>query len=541
MLDVFIIGAGPVGMVTAAELIRYGVSVRIVDKRTGPVEYSHASIVHARTLEVLEAMGIVDGWLQNGYPFRKTTFFAFGKKLGQLMIEGVDSPYSVPRDIGQNITERLLIEHLLSVNIKIERPVEAIAFEQNNDYASVTLRHQDGQVEVVQAKWVVSAEGSGSMVRKALNIPFEGERYENQEFVQTDAHIRWSYPVGEGYMFINKDRFVGMFPFDSDGFYRILCARPDKNPEDKSDPTLEEMQQIVREVADDKAELSNPKWLNRFRTQHRKAARFIEGRAILAGDAGHVHVPVGGQGMNTGIQDAFNLSWKLAYVIRGLAQPHLLDSYNTERQPVAEELLKTTDSGFRVMVQPNDLTELAMRFLGPVVFHTDALMHRIRDVVEEVKIAYRKSPISEDHGGSRGPQAGERAPDATVVTLSNRATVRLFQVLNGTQWNLLLFFGRNPDTNTEAQLKHLATQITTQYQHLVRVHYISILSTEAQPQMSVLVDHLEYAHDKYGVDKACLYLIRPDWYIGFRGSLTDSEKLLTYLSQILTQLAPSSL
>lgn len=151
MSDVFMIGAGPVGMVTAAELTRYGVLVRIVDKRSAPVEHSHASIVHVRTLEVFEAMGIINGWLEYGYPFRKTTFFAFGKKLGQLKIEGVDSPYPAPRDIGQNITERLLIEHLERVNVKVERPVEAISFTQNDDYATITLRHTDGKEEIVQA------------------------------------------------------------------------------------------------------------------------------------------------------------------------------------------------------------------------------------------------------------------------------------------------------------------------------------------------------------------------------------------------------
>lgn len=533
-LDVLIVGAGPVGMVSAAELTRYGVSVRIVDKRSGPVEHSHASIVHARTLEVLEAMGIVGGWLEQGYPFRKTTFYAFGNKLGQLIIEGVDSPYSAPRDIGQNITERLLIEHLNQVGVEIERPVEAIDFAQDDEKVTVTLLHPDGQPEVVQAKWVVSAEGSGSMVRKKLNIPFEGERYTGQEFVQTDAQIRWSYPVGEGYMFINKNRFLGLFPFNSEGFYRILCARPDKNPEDKSDPTLEEMQQIVRDVADPQAELFDPKWLNRFRTQHRKAARFREGRALLAGDAGHVHVPVGGQGMNTGIQDAFNLSWKLSYVIRGLAQPHLLDTYNTERQPVAEALLKTTDSGFRVMVEPNDITELALRFFGPVAFHIDTLMHRIRDVVEEVSISYRQGPISEDCGGGSGPEAGDRAPDATIVRLADRSTVRLFQVLRGTQWNLLVFAGKKPTTETEAQLKNLANAIAQKYPQTLRVHYVTTVLTEPKSQLSVLVDHLEYLHDKYGVEQACLYLIRPDWYIGFRGGLFDSGKLLNYLAKLFT-------
>jgi len=531
-LDVLIIGAGPVGMVTAAELTRYGICVRIVDKRSKPVEHSHASIVHARTLEVLEAMGIVEGWLEHGYPFRKTTFYAFGKKLGQLVIEGVDSPYSAPRDIGQNITERLLIEHLNRLGVEIERPVEAIEFVQDDEKATVTLLHPDHRQEVVQAKWVVSAEGSGSIVRKKLNIPFEGERYEGQEFVQTDAQIRWSYPVGEGYMFINKDRFLGLFPFNSEGFYRILCARPDQNPENKSDPTLEEMQQIVREIADPHAELSEPKWLNRFRTQHRKAVRFREGRAFLAGDAGHVHVPVGGQGMNTGIQDAFNLSWKLAYVIRGLAQSYLLDTYNIERQPVAEALLKTTDRGFRVMVEPNNITELALQFLGPVVFHTDALMHQIRDVVEEVTISYRKSPLSEDHGGSYGPLSGDRAPDATVVRLVDSTTVRLFQMLQGTQWNLLMFAGKNKSANTDAQLQNLASTIASQYPQTVRVHYVTTVFVELQSQISVLVDRLEYLHDKYGVEQACLYLIRPDWYIGFRGGLSDSDKLLDYLGKL---------
>ncbi len=533
LLDVLIIGAGPVGMVTAAELTRYGVSVRIIDKRSEPVKHSHASIVHARTLEVLEAMGIVEGWLQNGYPFRKTTFYAFGKKLGQLMIEGVDSPYPVPRDIGQNTTERLLIAHLKNLGVEIERPVEAITFTQDDDCATVTLRHPDSHLEVVQAKWVVSAEGSGSMVRKTLNIPFEGERYENQEFVQTDAYIRWSYPVGEGYMFINKDRFLGLFPFNDKGLYRILCARPDKNPQDRSDPTLEEMQDIVREIADPQSELYDPQWLNRFRTQHRKAASFREERAFLAGDAGHVHVPVGGQGMNTGIQDAFNLSWKLAYVIRGFALPHLLDTYNAERQPVAEALLKTTDSGFRVMVEPNNFAELALRLLGSVIFSTDVLMNRIRDIVEEVKISYHKSSISEDHSGSRGPQAGDRAPDATMVRLPDRATVRLFQVLHGTQWNLLLFSGKKPNSSIEALLTQLADQITTQYPQTLKAHYVTTALAEEQPQRSILVDHLEYLHDKYGVEQPCLYLIRPDWYIGFRGSIDLIGELRSYLSRIL--------
>ena len=235
--------------------------------------------------------------------------------------------------------------------------------------------------------------------------------------------------------------------------------------------------------------------------------------------------------MNTGIQDAFNLSWKLAYVMRGLAQPQLLDTYNTERQPVAEALLNTTDRGFRVMVEPNNLTELALKFLGSAAFHNDTLMHKVRDVVEEVKINYWNSPLNQDRGGHSALRAGDRAPDATVV--HNRLTVRLFQVLQGTQWNLLLFSGRTSDATSTEKLLKLAEEISVQFSKTVRSHFVT--PTTITTNASTLHDRLEYLHEKYGIQQPHLCLIRPDGYIGFQGGIDAIEPLKHYLAQVLIE------
>lgn len=533
--DVFVIGAGPVGMTVAAELTRHGVRCRIVDKRPHIVEHSHASVVHVRTQEVFAAMGIVDGWITNGFPFKQVVMNAFGKHIGILHLSGVDSPYPEPRTIGQNITEQLLIEHLAYMGVTVERPVEAIAFQQDSHGVNVTLQYPDGRSEIACASWLISCEGSGSVVRKQLDIPFEGERYLGQEFVQTDARIRWSYPTGSGYTFINKDKFVGFFPFSDDGFYRILCARPDVDAANREPPTLEEMQQIVRSVADPDAELYEPKWLNRFRTQHRVATKFREGLAFLAGDAGHVHVPVAGQGMNTGIQDAFNLAWKLAAVINGTAKSELLDSYNSERHPVASALIKGTDQGFHALVEPNEFMAFMMKVFAPLAINLEQVQNRLRTIVAEIGIAYHNSPIVEDHNIGSVVAAGTRAPDAVIVRKKDKRTINLFEVFQGTRWTLLLLGGLKTTSETTERLQQIINAVSDKYAQVINTYLVLVDDTFAQlpsSNVSILMDRNHHLHDKYGAVEACIYLVRPDWYVGFRGSLAHNNDLKNYLEKI---------
>ena len=325
-------------------------------------------------------------------------------------------------------------------------------------------------------------------------------------------------------------------PFDAKGHFRVLCMRSDRDPDRKAEPTLEEIEAIARDMtADPGLRLTDPRWVTRFRTQHRLAGRFREKRVFLAGDAGHVHVPIGGQGMNYGMADAFNLAWKLGAVIRGDARPEpLLDSYDAERHQADAALLHGTDESFRGAAQTGKLKELAIRFLGPMALASETVQHRVGTMVSGIKVAYTDSPAVEDRGGS-GPAAGERAPDAAVVDLAARATVRLFELFYaGPRWTLLLFGGDEPTEETCARLAQPAAAMLGEFGHQINAHFVLTDLTLAAliEGGSVLMDREGVAHERYGAHAACFYLVRPDGHVGFRGPVESAGHLMSYLFRI---------
>ncbi len=538
--EVLVVGAGPVGMTAAAELARHGVRVRIVDKRAGPVEHSQALGVQVRTQEVLRAMGIVDEFLAAGFPLERVSVRAFGRRLGVMHPGGIDSPHPVPLAVGQQITERLLVEHLLRLGVTVERQVEAVDFDPDESGVGVTLWHQaDGKrEEIIRVPWLVDCEGSGSKARDVARIPFEGARYTGEEFVMADVHVEWSFPHGSLYAFIEKDSTLACFPFDAHGHYRVLCVRDEADPDNRESPTLAEMQDITRTLTGDPGlRLSEPQWLCRFRTQHRIASRFRAGRIFLAGDAAHVHVPIGGQGMNYGMQDAFNLAWKLAAVIRGHARPEpLLDSYDQERHTVAAALLEGTDASFRTMVHPNALTEFTMKFIAPIALGWEAVQGRMRTSLAEVNVAYASSPLVEDRRGGHGLAAGHRAADALVVRLPEQETIHLMDLFSQPDgWTLLLLAGENSPEPADT-LVRIAAAVAKDHSLSVRTYLVLLAPEAVQPskrnQPTVLLDREHSVHEKYGALAPCMYLVRPDGYVGFRGGLEHVGDLITYLCRI---------
>ena len=540
MTDVLVIGAGPVGLTLASELKRHGASVRLIDKKAEPNQHPNAAIVHVRTLEILSAMGAVEGFLKEGYAFPGMHFHFFDQQSVFINVAGVDSPYPMPRTMGQQVTERLIAEHLTRLGGKVERAVEAVGLEQDTKEVRVRLKHlaKGNREEIATARWVVGCEGSSSVTREASKIPFPGERYPGKEFLQADANVRWTYPHGFGYQFMTDEHVLLLFAYNDTGHYRIICARNDQDPENKTPPTLEEMQELVRKIADPAAEVYDPVWFNRFRSGHRLAASFREGRAFLAGDAGHVHVPIGGQGMNYGMHDAFNLGWKLAAVAKGEAKPELLDTYMTERHGTDKALIDATDFAFHVVVQPNAASRLALRHVVPKVLGLEAAQKRIRNMLGEMNVAYPESALSEDHGGSHGPVAGDRAPDALLVRMPQRRTEHLFDVLREPRWTLLLFAGVTPTADQIESLEKISSPLSGRCGKRLAIHLVLC----AEPPVpvhenwasDVLMDRQRYVHDKYGVDLApCLYLIRPDWYIAFRGGPESAKKLSAYLERVM--------
>jgi 2-polyprenyl-6-methoxyphenol hydroxylase-like FAD-dependent oxidoreductase len=539
--DVLVIGAGPVGLTLACELKRHGVGVRLIERKAERNEHANAAVVHVRTLEILCAMGAVEGFLREGYALPGGYPRMFGRRIGFVEIGGVDSPFSRPRTIAQHVTERLLEEHFQRLGGRVERSVEAMGMEQDGKEVRVRLRHlaEGNREEVVTAGWVAGCEGSKSITRETAQISFEGKRYVGKEFLQVDAKVRWSHPQGFAYMFLERDHIVICLPYDDQGFYRIICGRDDRDPESHEPPTLEEMQAILQQHADPATELYDPTWFNHFRSGHRFAGRFRDGRAFIAGDAGHVHVPIGGQGMNYGMHDAFNLGWKLAAVIKGEAKPKLLESYEAERLPVDKALVRLTDRAFEVLMRHSRALGRTMKIIGPALLGMSAVQHRFRNTLAELEVAYPASELSEDHEGSGGPAAGDRAPDALVVRMPERQTAHLFDVLHGTRWTLLLFAGPNPDVPALEGLERISAALSSLYGTRLAIHLILCgdppVPVRENWAAHLVMDREQDAHGKYGVEATpCLYLVRPDWYIGFRGGMEYHLHLARYLERVLT-------
>src|ERR1700677_1099268 len=241
-VDVIVIGAGPVGLTLACELLRHGATVRLVEKRAEPNAHPNAAIVHVRTLEILDAMGAVDGFLREGLAFAGMHVRAFGKPIGFTRLDGVDSPYPAPRTLGQQVTEGLLREHLTRLGGRVEFDLEAVELEQDSHGVRVKLRKpgEKNKARVAEAHWVVGCEGSSSITRETLKIPFPGTRYHGKVFWQADTMVRWSYPHGVGYQFFGEQPLL-FFAYKTPGHYRVICVQDDVDPENQEPPTLEQM------------------------------------------------------------------------------------------------------------------------------------------------------------------------------------------------------------------------------------------------------------------------------------------------------------
>lgn len=414
--DVLIIGAGPVGLTLANELVRHGVTPRIVDKSERVREVSKALILHVRTQEILDKVGIMARVQDEAEPLREVVVHAYGQQIGGWDLDRIDSPYPHPLILGQNRTQHILQDQLGSRGVRVEYGLDATALDLQENEAAVTLRSGE-RTECISARYVVGCDGSNSLVRRAMGASFDGERYSGEQFIQADCRIRWGLPKGRSYLFLTPDGYMMAIEMPGD-VVRIFISLPDEPGSagaaaadhqigaveaTNEPPTLDEIRHHLMRLSGFKSTLSEASWLARYRTSHRYADRFQDRCAFIAGDAGHVHVPIGGQGMNTGLQDAFNLGWKLAGVIKGVLQPNILETYQSERHPVAVGLIRGTNLAYRGVLHPGKLRQYATRFFGPFLIRNRRVQEFMRGTLEELRISYSSSRLNLDLGGSSGP------------------------------------------------------------------------------------------------------------------------------------------
>ncbi len=515
-----IIGAGPVGLTMACELARHGIRCRIVDQNKERSQHSKALGIFPRTLEVFQSMGLADRFLAAGHRLRGLSIHHRDKTLAAVDFASVASPFPFALSLPQSETERLLLEHLASLGLAVEREVCLTTLEQTSDVVHATLRHADGQLENVETPWLLGCDGAHSTTRHALGVEFEGAQYE-ESFILADVRAESPLVRDRIHLFLGDDGLLGLFPFGGERWRIVASIPPQTRAENLPEVTLDEVQSLTNRRGPAQTQLSDPVWLSRFHISHRKVRDFRRLRVFLAGDAAHIHSPAGGQGMNTGIQDAFNLAWKLALVLQGRASAQLLASYQLEREPVARGVLNLTDRITRMGTLRNTVAQSVRDFLLPAVNGIGLLTDKLVEHLSELDINYRLSPIVENHGPGR-PRAGERAPDAELRDGEGKAR-RLFELFRSPRHVLLLFLGASGAI--ASQLEALGKMQTTLPAGFVDTYLIA----RGEPERKAdLYDLTGLAHRAYGLTRSGLILVRPDGYIGYRGELAEAGLQLYY-------------
>src|SRR5215469_2479465 len=341
-LDAFVVGAGPVGLSTAAALLAQGLRVRIIDSAADRAQESRAIGIQARTLEVFEIAGLVDQFLELGHQLHGVNLYGeVGSEVGHLDFRYIPSRYPFILTLPQSETERILCDHLRNHGLQIERQTALTGFEQSDFavFARVTL--PDGREEEVVADWLLGRDGARSKVREILDLQFAGKTFD-LHFLLGDLHVESSLAEDRAHVFGRPEGLLACFPLGK-GRYRLVADNAPEPFRTKKNPTLEEWQAIADRRSSVPIKLSDLGWTTYFRVNSRMVQGLRRGRAFVLGDAAHIHSPALAQGMNTGIQDAWNLGWKLALVQRCCARPALLDSFEQERMPVEHKVLRMTE------------------------------------------------------------------------------------------------------------------------------------------------------------------------------------------------------
>ena len=407
---VLIAGAGPVGMTMANELARRGISVRVVDKAPARTDKSKALVLWSRTLELLDDAGYVNGFLSAGMRAHGATISTGREIVARVAFDSIDSRYPFALMIPQNETERVLDEHLVARGVTVERPVELTGFRDTGSGIEATLKKAGGEAETVSADWLIGCDGAHSAVRHGLGLSFEGSTMQS-DWALADGFIAGLEPKDRIHIFWHRDGILAFFPIVGDR-WRVICDLGVAEGEGhRADPTLEEIQVLLGRRSGRELVMSNPYWLACFRINERKVRDYRKGRVFLAGDAAHIHSPAGGQGMNTGMQDAFNLAWKLALVIQGSAAPALLDSYSPERSAVGDRVLRNAGRLTEAAIVRNPIAQGLRNAIVRFATGFPLIQHKIADQLTEMDIGYPDSPLTFTDGiGGSGPEPGERWP-----------------------------------------------------------------------------------------------------------------------------------
>jgi 2-polyprenyl-6-methoxyphenol hydroxylase-like FAD-dependent oxidoreductase len=497
--QVLIAGAGPTGLVLALWLTRMGVKVRLIDKAPEPGTTSRALAVQARTLEFYQQMDLAETVVDRGHKVATLNLWVKGAKAATVSLQEIGrglSPFPFPMIFPQDEHERLLIERLCTIGIEVERGTELLGFEDDGRQVHATLRRSDGSEERCTAAYLAGCDGARSRTREVLNIGFPGGTYDHLFYV-ADVEAAGAPMDGNLHVDLDVADFLAVFPLKGEGRARLVGSVRDDAAQDAQHLRFEDVQE--RAIRNLKIEVQHVNWFSTYRVHHRVAQAFARGRAFLLGDAAHVHSPVGGQGMNTGIGDAVNLAWKLAAVLKDNSGAALLESYEPERIAFARRLVATTDRVFAGVINPGALARFVRTQVVPAIvpglFELAFVRRFAFRTVSQIAVNYRGSALS--CGAAGQLKGGDRLP-----WVASAGTQGNFAPLATLKWQVHVY--GSPNT----ELVEFCAERALQFQ--------------AFPWQA--------ACHEAGILQNALYLVRPDGYVALADPDASTQTLAQYFT-----------
>lgn len=570
-VDVLVAGAGPSGLSVAVELRRLGASCALVDEKEGPTpeRESRALAIHAASMEAFHRMGVVGRMRDEG-----RAAHGFGVYRGDSRILDVrltlapdETRFPFILVLPQGRTERILLDRLEDLGGEVEWGTQLVSFK--TDLGGVTAELKSGgRTSYVRAKWLIGCDGARSVVRNGLGLEFKGGEYP-ERFLLADAEVSWKLSVDEVSIVLTPDGALIAIPLLEEGRWRLIDATG-RSDATTPDAILARLRELAGPLSGLGGRVGEASWTSSFVIHRRVVDRYRAGRAFVVGDAAHLHSPAGGQGMNTGVQDAANLAWKLAMVLRGESPESILDSYDLERRPVAARVLNSTDRIMRLIAPRNPLARAARDAALAGLGKLEVVKRLISREMAELSVSYSHSPIvGESRPGwfratavegatgfnanesfRRGPKPGDRLPDVVLAQsdptsgLPMRLSDVAFREALGPDLDdadarprhvLLVFQGLRPESGA-FRVDFLAEEFIPP--HLAgRIRPILVeprTPVEDSPAWrgERLSDPTNALHRRFGAEGACLFLIRPDGYIGFRARPLDPLAFREYAKRM---------
>lgn len=509
--DVIIIGAGPTGLALACQLVRYGIDFVIIEQSAGVTAYSKALGVHARTLEIYEQMGLAQQAVDRGTIAGAARLITGGKVRAELNLSNLGAgltayPYVLFCEQSKN--EQLLYEYLQQHGKTVCWQTEFVSFSQTEEKVTTQVKTADGGSQTIEAKYLVGCDGPKSPVRHALGIEFTGSTFDRLFYV-ADVKIDWNLHHDAFHVCLLQNSLLVFFPLKGENRYRIVGTFPEEFAKDEGEVLYAEIQQRIQAEAGFELNVRDVEWFSTYRVHSRYVSNFSAGRCFLAGDAAHIHTPVGAQGMNTGIQDGYNLAWKLALVLQGKADKTLLETYNQERLENAKRLVETTDRMFQFAAGANWLfaffrTQI-LPSIAPHLIGIEPVRKFLFPLISQIGINYRHSALSQHPGDENfRVKAGDRMPYFVVEGRS------IYDKLHQPKFHWLVF------ADARADLRALKTELDLQ-----------------DPEVDCHILPFDPAVAKvFGLIDSFNLLLRPDNYIAFISTEIASNQVKNYLQKI---------